>query len=297
MRDLRDRYADRIRERYPDIPRRVSGYNLDELLPEKGFNVARALVGSEGTLATVLEATVRLVHSPPARSLLVLGYPSVFEAADHVPEILGHGPVGLEGIDSRLIDDMVQKGQHEGEVPLLPEGEGWLLVEFGADTREQSHARAEECMAELRRDPTAPGMKLFDDVAEEQRLWEIREAGLGATSYVQGERDHWPGWEDAAVPPERLGDYLRGFRSLLDQHEYRAALYGHFGDGCVHCRINFDLRSAGGLRTWRRFLDRGRRPRGRARRLALRRARGRPAAGGAAAEDVRARSWSARSAR
>ena len=198
---------------------------------------------------------MRLVHSPPARSLLVLGYPSVFEAADHVPEILGHGPVGLEGIDSRLIDDMVQKGQHEGEVPLLPEGEGWLLVEFGADTREQSHARAEECMAELRRDPTAPGMKLFDDVAEEQRLWEIREAGLGATSYVQGERDHWPGWEDAAVPPARLGEYLRGFRRLLDEHEYRAALYGHFGDGCVHCRINFDLRSAGGLRTWRRFLD------------------------------------------
>ena len=256
MRNLRDRYADRIRERYPDIPRRVSGYNLDELLPEKGFNVARALVGSEGTLATVLEATVRLVHSPPARSLLVLGYPTVFEAADHVPEILSHGPVGLEGIDSRLIDEMVQKGQHEGEAPLLPEGEGWLLVEFGADSREQSHARAAECMGALRRDATAPEMKLFDDVAEEQRLWEIREAGLGATSYVQGERDHWPGWEDAAVPPARLGDYLRGFRSLLDEHGYRAALYGHFGDGCVHCRINFDLRSAGGLRTWRRFLDR-----------------------------------------
>ncbi len=255
MRNLRERYSALVRERYPDIPRRVSGYNLDELLPEKGFNVARALVGSEGTLATVLEATVRLVHSPPARSLLVLGYPSVFEAADHVPEILSHGPVGLEGIDSRLISDMVEKGQHTGEVPLLPDGEGWLLVEFGADDRSQSHARAEECMESLRRDPTAPAMKLFDDVAEEQRLWEIREAGLGATSYVQGERDHWPGWEDAAVPPARLGAYLRRFRDLMDAHGYRAALYGHFGDGCVHCRINFDLRSAGGLRDWRRFLD------------------------------------------
>jgi len=255
MRNLRERYGALVRERYPDIPRRVSGYNLDELLPEKGFNVARALVGSEGTLATVLEATVRLVHSPPARSLLVLGYPSVFEAADHVPEILSHGPVGLEGIDSRLISDMIEKGQHTGELPLLPDGEGWLLVEFGADSRAQSHARAEECMAALRRDPTAPAMKLFDDVGEEQRLWEIREAGLGATSYVQGERDHWPGWEDAAVPPERLGSYMRRFRELLDRHGYRAALYGHFGDGCVHCRINFDLRSAGGLGAWRRFLD------------------------------------------
>jgi FAD/FMN-containing dehydrogenase/Fe-S oxidoreductase len=255
MRDLRDRYAGLVRERYPDIPRRVSGYNLDELLPEKGFNVARALVGSEGTLATVLEATVRLVHSPPARSLLVLGYPSVFEAADHVTEILAHGPTGLEAIDSRLIEDMVVKGQHTGEVPLLPDGEGWLLVEFGGESREQSHAKAEKCMASLRRDATAPEMRLFDDLEEERRLWEIREAGLGATSYVQGERDHWPGWEDAAVPPARLGSYLRGFRDLMDRHEYRAALYGHFGDGCVHCRIDFDLRSAGGLRRWRRFLD------------------------------------------
>ena len=255
MRNLRERYAALIRDRYPDIPRRVSGYNLDELLPENGFNVARALVGSEGTLATVLEATVRLVPSPPARSLLVLGYPTVFEAADHVPEILEHGPTGLEGIDQRLIDDMVRKGRHTSEVPLVPEGEGWLLVEFGGASRAESDARAEECMASLSRDKTPPSMRLFDDPAEEQQLWEVREAGLGATSYVPGEREHWPGWEDAAVPPERLGEYLRRFRELLDRHDYRAALYGHFGDGCVHCRINFDLRSAGGLREWRRFLD------------------------------------------
>jgi FAD/FMN-containing dehydrogenase/Fe-S oxidoreductase len=255
MRQLGDRYADLVRERYPDIPRRVSGYNLDELLPEKGFNVARALVGSEGTLATVLEATVRLVHSPPGRSLLVLGYPSVFEAADHVPEILEYGPTGLEGIDNRLIKDMVQKGKHTSEVPKLPDGDGWLLVEFGGESREESHAKAEQCVARLEKDSCTPAIRLFDDLEEEQQLWEIREAGLGATAYVPMERDHWPGWEDAAVPPQRLGGYLRDFRDLLDKHEYRAALYGHFGDGCVHCRINFDLRSAGGIRTWRRFLD------------------------------------------
>jgi len=256
MRDLRDRYADLIRERYPDIPRRVSGYNLDELLPEKGFNVARALVGSEGTLATVLEATVRLVHSPPARSLLALGYPSAYEAADHVPEILDYGPVGLEAIDRRLIDDMLVKRKHESEVPLLPDGDGWLMVEFGADAREQSHARAQECMAALGKDDSPPSMKLFDDYGEERKLWQIREAGLGATSYVPMEADHWPGWEDAAVPPQHLGAYLRDFRDLLNEYGYRAALYGHFGDGCVHCRINFDLRTAGGLRDWRDFLDR-----------------------------------------
>jgi FAD/FMN-containing dehydrogenase/Fe-S oxidoreductase len=255
LRDLRDRYAELVRERYPDIPRRVSGYNLDELLPEKGFNVARALVGSEGTLATVLEATVRLVHSPPARSLLVLGYPNVYEAADHVPEVLQHEPTGLEGIDRELIRDMVEKRKHVEDLTLLPDGDGWLLVEFGADSREQSHEMAEACMKRLRKDSSTPEMKLFDDIAEEERLWEIREAGLGATAYVPMVRDAWPGWEDAAVPPQRLGDYLRRFQKLMDEHGYRAALYGHFGDGCVHCRLNYDLRSAGGLRNWRRFLD------------------------------------------
>jgi FAD/FMN-containing dehydrogenase/Fe-S oxidoreductase len=255
LRDLRHRYADLVRERYPDIPRRVSGYNLDELLPEKGFNVARALVGSEGTLATVLEATVRLVHSPPARSLLVLGYPSVYEAADHVAEILEFEPTGLEGMDRLLIEDMVDKGQHTSEVPMLPDGDGWLLVEFGGETKEESDERAQECMARLRKDRTAPEMHLFDNEAEEKRLWEVREAGLGATAYIEGERDHWEGWEDAAVPPERLGDYLRRFRDLLERYDYRTALYGHFGDGCIHCRIDFDLTSAGGIRQWRRFVD------------------------------------------
>jgi FAD/FMN-containing dehydrogenase/Fe-S oxidoreductase len=255
MRDLRDRYADLVRARYPDIPRRVSGYNLDELLPEKGFNVARALVGSEGTLATVLEATVRLVHSPPSRSLLVLGYPSVYEAADHVGEILEFKPTGLEGLDRTLIEDMVGKGEHTSEVPLLPDGDGWLLVEFGGETKEESDERAEECMARLRKDSHSPEMRLFDDEGEEKRLWEVREAGLGATAYIEGERDHWEGWEDAAVPPERLGDYLRRFRDLLDKHDYRTALYGHFGDGCIHCRINFDLTSAGGIQEWRTFVD------------------------------------------
>ncbi|HMC05970.1 MAG TPA: FAD-linked oxidase C-terminal domain-containing protein [Solirubrobacterales bacterium] len=255
MRELRDRYADAIRGRYPDIPRRVSGYNLDELLRERGFNVARAVVGSEGTLATILEATVRLVPSPPARSLLVCAYEDVFHAADHVPEILEFGPTGLEGLDDVLIHDMKILGQHVEDLGMLPEGKGWLLVEFGGETTEEADARAEECMRRLRKEKGAPEMKLFDKPPNESKLWDIRESGLGATAYIPDEDDHWEGWEDAAVPPDRLGDYLRGFRDLLGRYDYRTSLYGHFGDGCTHCRIDFDLRSPGGVRKWRAFLD------------------------------------------
>jgi FAD/FMN-containing dehydrogenase/Fe-S oxidoreductase len=255
LRDLRDRYAELVRERYPDIPRRVSGYNLDNLLPENGFHVARALVGSEGTLATILEAKIRLVHNPPARSLLVLGYPTVYEAGDHVEEIMEHGPVGLEGIDERLINNMRQKGMHPADIPMLPEGRGWLLVEFGGETTEESHGKAQECMEQLKQDETAPSMKLFEDPGETERIWSIREAGLGTTAHVPGEGDHWPGWEDAAVPPEKVGDYLRDFKTLMDRYDYKASLYGHFGQGCIHCRLNFDLKTAEGLKKWRDFLD------------------------------------------
>ncbi len=105
LRALRDKYADLIRSRYPNIPRRVSGYNLNYLLPENGFDVAKVLVGTECTCVMVLEATVRLIHNPPARSLLVLGYEDVYSAADHVMEVLAHKPTGLEGLDDRLISD------------------------------------------------------------------------------------------------------------------------------------------------------------------------------------------------
>jgi FAD/FMN-containing dehydrogenase/Fe-S oxidoreductase len=255
MRELRDRYADEIRARYPDIPRRVSGYNLDELLPEKGFNVGAALTGSEGTLATVLEATVRLVDAPPVRSLVVLGFKDVFTAADHVPAVLEHEPIGLEGMDQELIDDMLRSGQHTGDLSLLPEGQGWLLAEFGGETREESDQKAEKMMRALGKGSGAPAMKLYDRQAVEMKLWKMRESGLGASAFIPGEPDAWEGWEDAAVPPEREGEYLRAFQKLLDRYEYHTTKYGHFGDGCIHCRINFDLRTAQGLKKWRSFLD------------------------------------------
>lgn len=255
LRDIRDRYADLIRQRYPKIPRRVSGYNLDDLLPENGFNVARALVGSEGTCVTVLEATVRLVHSPPARSLLVLGYPYVFHAGDDIPAIMEFGPVGLEGLDELLVDFMKKKKLHPEDVQLLPDGNGWLLVEFGGDTKEQSDEKARKAMAKLKERKDPPSMKLFTDLKEEEKVWEVRESGLGATANVPGMPLAWPGWEDAAVPPDKVGDYLRDFRKLLDDHGLIASLYGHFGQGCVHCRISFDLFSHDGIRNYMSFVD------------------------------------------
>jgi FAD/FMN-containing dehydrogenase/Fe-S oxidoreductase len=255
LKSLRDRLADQIRVRYPKIPRRVSGYNLDDLLPENSFNVARALVGTESTCAVILEATLRLVYSPPGRSLLVLGYADVYSAGDHVPDILKFCPIGLEGIDDRLIEDMKAIGLHPEDVHLLPEGGGWLLAEFGGSDKSESDARANACMNALKQTKNPPSMKLFDNREEEQMIWKVRESGLGATAHVPSKKITWEGWEDAAVPPEKLGAYLRDFRGLLDQFHYGCDLYGHFGQGCVHTRIDFDLETHDGIETFHSFLS------------------------------------------
>jgi FAD/FMN-containing dehydrogenase len=254
LRELRDRHADEIRARFPAIPRRVSGFSLEQLLPEFGGNVARALVGSEGTCVTVLQARLRLVPSPPFRSLLVLGYPDICEAADAIPDVLDAGPVGCEGLDEVLVGQMRLKGMNPGNAELLPDGDAWLLVEFGGDDQEQADAAARRLCGMLAAQPRPPSMRLFFDPEDQEKLWDIRESGLGATAEVPGQATTHPGWEDAAVPPERLADYLRDFRELLDRYGYHAALYGHFGDGCVHCRIDFDMESEAGVATWRRFM-------------------------------------------
>ncbi|MBV8816419.1 MAG: FAD-binding oxidoreductase [Verrucomicrobia bacterium] len=253
LRDIRDRYADLIRARFPKIPRRVSGYNLDELLPEKGFNVARALCGTESTCVTVLEATLQLIPSPPVRSLVVLGYPDVYVAGDHIPEILEHKPVGLEGIDDVLIDGMKKKHLHPKDFELLPEGKGWLLVEFGGDTKEESDLKANSLMTALTKRKNSPAMRLYDAPFTEKDIWDIRESGLGGSARIPGEPDAWEGWEDSAVPPEKLGGYLREFRSLLQRYDYGCTLYGHFGQGVVHTRINFGLKDRKGVEAYERF--------------------------------------------
>lgn len=255
MRDIRDRYADLIRTRYPKIPRRVSGYNLDELLPENGFNVARALVGTECTCVVVLEAKCRLVASPPSRTLVCLGYDDVFIAADDVPRILEFKPLGLEGFDERLLADMRAKNLNVDKLHLLPEGAGWLLVEFGGATKQESDARAREMMDAVRKSSLVPTMKLYEDKKEERSVWAIRESGLGATAFVPGKPRAWEGWEDSAVDPTHLGKYLRDLRKLLDKYGYVGDLYGHFGEACVHTRNNFDLESAAGIAQYRRYVD------------------------------------------
>ncbi len=255
MKAFRDRYADLIRARFPRLPRRVSGYNLPELLPENGFNVARALVGSECTLAMILEITAQLVPSPAVRSLLVLGYPDMFVAADHVPEMLGHNPIGLEGFDDELVEDMKKKGMHPRDLELMPKGGAWLLVEFGGESKEESDGKARRLMDELKREGQTTSMKLFDDPKQERIIWYLREEGLGAIARVPGEPDNHEGWEDSAVPPGKLGDYLRGLEKLKDKYGYIGPLYGHFGDGCVHTRLTFDLETPDGIKKWRAFLE------------------------------------------
>ncbi|HUJ96896.1 MAG TPA: FAD-binding oxidoreductase, partial [Stellaceae bacterium] len=252
---LRWRYAELIRERFPQIPRRVSGYNLDELLPEKGFNLARALVGTEGTCVAVLKAGLRLVPSPPERVVVVAGFPDIFRAGDAVPLVLNHRPVGLEGIDERLIDYMKLKHTHEAARHSLPGGCGWLLAEMGGETAQEAREKAEALARDLKRDHDVADVRVLSDKPAQQRIWEVRKAGLGATAFVPGHPDAWEGWEDSAVSPAQVGDYLRGLDALFKKYGYESSLYGHFGDGCIHCRINFGLRSEAGVAKWRRFLD------------------------------------------
>lgn len=254
LKRIRDKYADLIRERYPDIPRRVSGYNLDELLPENGFNVAKALVGSEGTCVTILEARIRLIENPPKRALLLIGFKDVFTAGDYVPTLREYDIIALEGLDEKLIKGMKALHIHPEDVQLLPEGKGWLMVEFGGDTEEEARKKARKVMDDLDDDDKVTGLKLFDDAEEEAQIWEIRESALGATAHIPGEGMTWPGWEDAAVAPENVGKYLREFQDLLEKHGYQAALYGHFGQGCIHCRIDFDLMTEEGIANYMKFI-------------------------------------------
>jgi FAD/FMN-containing dehydrogenase/Fe-S oxidoreductase len=254
LQDLRDRYGEAVRESFPDIPRRVSGYNLDELLPERGFNLARALVGTESTCALWLEATVRLVPSPPKRALVVCGYHDRFAAGDHVPEILELEPIGLEGFDHTLVENMQRKGRHADDLRHLPDGQAWLLIEFGGESQDEADERAEKAKRTLERHHAAPIIEIVEDAVEQDQIWAVRKSGVG-DSRIPGQLDTWPGWEDAAVPPARLGDYLRDFDELCERFGYHSEYHGHFGQGCIHTRIDFDVKTAPGVADMRRFME------------------------------------------
>ena len=252
---FRDHYAEAIRAGFPELPRRVSGYsNLDWLLPEKGGHIARALVGTEATCVVVLGATLQLLANPPCRIVVVLGFPTIFDAADAVPRVLKHEPMAIEGIEEQLIAFMREKQLHVDQLDLLPAGGGWLVVEFGATDESDTRRQAQELIDDIgNREGVA--VRLLQRASERRGIQLVRESGLGATAFVPGQSDTWPGWEDSAVPREQLGAYMRELRRLLERYGYTAAMYGHFGDGLVHCRINFDLVTECGIERWRHFLD------------------------------------------
>ena len=265
LREIGRRYEGLVRERYPDIPRRVSGYNLDQLLPDRPLHAARLLVGTESTCALVTEAVLSLTVSPPHRRVLILGYPDVFAAADAVPGILAarlpHPLLGLEGFDVTLVRQMRARGLNAEHLPLLPglekalaEGAGgWLLAEVGGATEAEADAAAHALLAAI---PAEIEHRLLADPAGQRGAWAIRESGLGATALREDGGHNAEGWEDGAVPPERLGEYLRGITKLWNEFGYSGAWYGHFGQGCVHTRNNFDLHTESGLRAYRAYVER-----------------------------------------
>ncbi len=256
LRALAARVADDVRTGFPDLTRRVSGYNLDQLLPEHGFDLARALVGTEGTCVTVLGATVELVQAPPARALAVLGFPDAYAAAEHVMAIRAHAPLTIEGMDSGLIAALRAARPDDRTHTMLPEGGGWLYVETGGATRVEAETAAAAVARDLQRHGGASHVVVSDPAAM-RALWRIREDGSGIVTRGPGGTEAWPGWEDAAVPPEKLGSYLREFDRLLAAHGRHGAYYGHFGDGCLHVRIDFDFTTRAGIADFRRFMEEG----------------------------------------
>jgi FAD/FMN-containing dehydrogenase/Fe-S oxidoreductase len=256
LRDLADRWGDRVRSGFPKIPRRISGYNLDRLLPENGFDVAAALVGTEASCCLVLEAELKLIPSPQHRSLVLLGYDAPWTAADHVPEIMEFEPIGLETFDRRLVDNELKKG-FKRHPELLPGGDAWLLVEFGADSKEEADAQAERMVSAFKKkkDKEYLDLKLYEDEGQVKQVWEIREGGVGH-SKVPGEHPGWPSWEDAAVAPDRCGEYLREFDELVSQHGLHVSCYfGHVGHGCLHTRLDWDFSTRDGIRRYRAFME------------------------------------------
>ncbi|MGK8521248.1 FAD-binding and (Fe-S)-binding domain-containing protein [Nocardia asteroides] len=225
--------------------RQASGYGLEHLLPERGASAAKAFVGSEGTCGLLLEATVELVALPAATVLTVLGYPDIATAADDVAAVLACAPIAVEGIDARLVDVV---RAHRGLVPDLPRGGGWLFVETTGQTPAEALAVAQR----LCRTAGAVDTRIVTDPGTAAALWRIRADGAGLAGRTPDGRPAWPGWEDAAVPPARLGAYLRDFAALTRDHGVDGLLYGHIGDGCIHVRL--DLPIADAPRRFRAFL-------------------------------------------
>lgn len=246
--DLIDANLAPIRTQCGHFSRQVSGYGLQHLLPENGRDLARFFAGSEGTLGVATRLTVRLVADPPHTLTVALGYPTMADAADAVTSILAMNPTAVEGMDSRLVD-VVRDARGSQAVPPLPAGQGWMFIELGGNDTRELRERADRLIAAS---GCLEGWRL-DDPRQADTLWKIRSDGAGLAGVSLSE-PAYPGWEDAAVPPDKLGSYLRGFEELLDAHGFHALPYGHFGEGCVHARIDFPLTQPGGSHRYRAFV-------------------------------------------
>lgn len=267
LQDLTTANLSQLRQGMPALPRRTSGYALDALLPEHGYDIARALAGTEGTCAVLLGATVELVEAPAARALVIAGYPDETAAADAVPALLPLRPLTVEGMAADLTTALVAAGRRPPALDRLPEGGCWLFLEAGGATPAAALDAAHALADAVRRTARATA-SVVTDTSEQRQLWSVREAGAGIVTRLPstatggtslpeagGGSEAWPGWEDSAVPVERLGAYLRDLRSLLALHGLRGVPYGHFGEGCVHLRLDFPLTDPQRLPEFRSFME------------------------------------------
>ena len=252
---LQEKYGDEIRETFPHLPRLVSGYRLEFLLPEKGFHVARALVGTESTCVTILRATLNLVPLP-VMSLLILGFDDLANAADAVPEIIDFRPVSCEAMDDVFVDHMRKKHFMEDHIKDLPPGKAWMMIQFGGKNMQGAEANAWKLRNAFLHRPHVTGDELVTDPGKRQAVWDIRKAGLPVTAWVRGQkRDTWEGWEDSAVPRDQLGIYVRRLRELMEKHDYHSSMYGHFGDGLIHMRLDSGLHTVPEVKKFRSFME------------------------------------------
>jgi FAD/FMN-containing dehydrogenase/Fe-S oxidoreductase len=258
LRNLRDNHLAMLRTEFGRFRRQVSGYSLEHLLPENGFDLPAAMVGTEGTCAVVVSATVKLVEIPERRTLIALGFSDLPSAGDAAQHVLKHQPIACEGLGGDQVAALRRNVPDARPEEMLPEGAGWMLCEFGhsSEASDTPDPEAEQARAEaLKADTGAIDVRLVQDPAEQAALWRIREDSSGLATRAPDGSEAWPGWEDSAVPVEKLGDYLRDLEKLLQRHGLQGTPYGHFGEGCVHIRIDFDHETPEGVQIFRQFMS------------------------------------------
>jgi len=255
LKALQEKYADEIRATFPHLPRLVSGYRLEQLLPENGFHVARALVGTESTCVSLLRATLRLVPDLE-KSMVILAFDSLEHASDAIPAVIALKPIACEAMDEQFTQNMRKKHYMEDHIADLPPGKAWLMIQCGGKTLQEAKDHGQLFVESARRIPHLTSAIFVDDPKKRSALWDIRKAGLPVTAWVPGQkRDTWEGWEDSAVPLDKLGEYVRKLKVLMQKHDLHSPMYGHFGDGLIHMRLDTGLHTKSEVANFRSFME------------------------------------------